>query len=130
VSQVVLDTCALLFWTLEPRRLSAPATAALDALTTAEPGVLSAASAWEIALKQRRGLLDLGCSLDDFLTGVHRLPLQFEPVGVAHWVDSVRMPWEHRDPVDRLVVALAQRLHLPLVTADRTIRRAHGECIW
>jgi PIN domain nuclease of toxin-antitoxin system len=127
---VVLDTCALLFWTHEPQRLTPLAAKTLDALGEERRGRVSAATFWEIALKDRAGRLDLGMTPGEYLARVRRLPVDVEPVDARLWIESVRLEWEHRDPVDRLVVALARRHGAPLVTADRAMRKWHPASVW
>lgn len=127
---LVLDTCALLYWTLEPARLSAAATAALDRLARGERLILSSASIWEIALKHRAGKLDLGTTPEDYLRRLGRLPVDVEPVSAALWLASVGLDWEHRDPVDRLVVALAAERGAPLLTSDEKIRAWYASSVW
>ena len=61
MSRVVLDSSALLFWTLAPHRLSTAARSAIDD-ATAFGWMASAISLWEIGLKVQRGQLSLGVS--------------------------------------------------------------------
>lgn len=127
---IVLDTNALLFWTLEPARLSAPARAALSTLDAARRGRVCAASLWEIAIKVRAGRLDLAMSPGAYLDRLGRLPLDVEPVDARLWLESVDLIWDHRDPVDRLVVALARRHQASLVTSDAQIHAFERLSIW
>lgn len=127
---LVLDTCALLYWTLEPTRLSAAASAALERLGRGERLVLSSASIWEIALKHRAGRLDLGTTPEDYLRRLRRLPVDIEPVSADLWLTSVGLDWEHRDPVDRLVVALAAERGASLLTSDDKIRAWYAGSLW
>jgi PIN domain nuclease of toxin-antitoxin system len=81
--------------------------------------LLSAASAWEIARKFRRGKLHLYDSPDRYVpdrlltSGVKGLPLE-----LSHALRVVRVDDLHRDPVDRLLVAQATIEQVPLITAD------------
>jgi PIN domain nuclease of toxin-antitoxin system len=45
-------------------------------------------------------------------------------------MDSLDLDWAHRDPADRLIVALARRRHLPIVTADTIIGEWYPRTIW
>ena len=60
---------------------------------------------------------------------VRRLPLDIVDPDVGLWLDSVRLPWSHRDPVDRLVVALAQRLAATIVTTDRRMGGFYADTV-
>ena len=127
---LVLDTCALLYWTLDPARLSAAASAALKPVGRGERVILSSASIWEIALKHRAGKLDLGTTPEDYLRRLGRLPVEIAPVSAELWLASVALDWEHRDPVDRLVVALAEERGAPLLSSDEKIRAWCARCVW
>ena len=47
--------------------------------------------------------------------------LEILAVDVQTWLDNLELPWEHRDPADRTIVALATLLGCPLVTSDKLI---------
>ena len=94
------------------------------------PWGASAISWCEIAWKNKLGKLNLGPNRDDFfedlqLAGVHSIPI--EP---QHTLAAVDLNWPHRDPADRLIVALANERQLPLITRDETIRAFYRHCIW
>jgi PIN domain nuclease of toxin-antitoxin system len=118
VTRFLLDTHALL-WALGDPDLLTPM--ARDALSDpANEVFVSAASAWEMAIKVGLGKLRVPDDLEDQLriSGFVALPVD---VGVAF---AVRLlPPHHRDPFDRLLVAQAQRDQLTLVTRDASIRQ-------
>lgn len=117
---ILLDTCALLDLTVEAARITP---SVLEIL--ADSGthlVVSAASAWEIAIKTRQGRLAGGerliASWDQAL-----VDLQADPV-VMDAADAIRagsLSWAHRDPFDRMIVAQALRYNLTVATSDRVI---------
>lgn len=120
---LLLDTHVLLWALLEPGRLS-PGTGAL--LVAPENTLLvSVVTAWEIAIKQSLGKLVLPGSAETWL------PLAGEAFGVT-WLDltvddalRVRaLPWHHRDPFDRMLVAQVYGARR-LVTADAAFQ-AYG----
>jgi PIN domain nuclease of toxin-antitoxin system len=80
--------------------------------------LVSAASAWEIAVKQSVGKLRIPDDLDDQLRLARFLPL---PVTIAHGLAVASMPLHHRDPFDRLLVAQARLENLTIVTRDPRI---------
>jgi PIN domain nuclease of toxin-antitoxin system len=45
------------------------------------------------------------------------------------WAKSVLLPWEHRDPADRVIVALAQDLDATIITADDEIAKFYKRCL-
>jgi PIN domain nuclease of toxin-antitoxin system len=57
--------------------------------------------------------------------------VQLLAVDTATWLRSLELPWAHRDPADRIIVATALLQRVPLITADLEIHRFNGiECIW
>lgn len=126
---LVLDTCALLYWTLAPERLSPAARSLLDALSDSQRAVLCSISVWEIALKHAAGKLSLGIPLDDYVRRIHRLPLELVAPDAWLWLESALLDWSHRDPADRLIVSLAARRHATIVTTDRRIHAHYPDTI-
>ncbi|HAO32317.1 MAG TPA: type II toxin-antitoxin system VapC family toxin [Candidatus Competibacter sp.] len=127
---VVLDTHALVWWTLDPARLSAAAKQICDQIPTTGAKV-SAISLWEIGIKIQRGHLDLGLSLEAYVQRLRALKgLELVAVDVEHWLTNLRLPWAHRDPADRTIVATAQRHDLPLVSKDDAIRAFYSKTVW
>ncbi len=124
----VLDTSALFYWTLDPARLSA---SARQALQEADRLFMSSISLWEIALKVKRGTLQIPMSIEQYVEQLQQAEqLEIVPVDTRTWLDSVALDWEHRDPADRVIVALARRLKLPLVSNDQKIASFLTETIW
>ncbi|MDP8953468.1 MAG: type II toxin-antitoxin system VapC family toxin [Actinomycetota bacterium] len=78
--------------------------------------VVSAASVWEIAIKQTIGKLSVDGRVIDHVerNGFERLPISFE-----HGERAGSLPLHHKDPFDRMLVAQAQLERLTLVTRDR-----------
>ncbi len=125
---VVLDTSALLYWTLDPDQLSL---AARRTIEQTDRLVISSISVWEIALKVKRGKLDIPLSIIDYTERLQRLEtLEILPVDVQTWLENLDLDWEHRDPADRTIVAIATRLACPLVTSDRVVADFYRETIW
>lgn len=125
---LVLDTSALFYWTLDPARLSA---SARQALQEADRLFLSSISLWEIALKVKRGTLQIPMSIEQYVEQLQQAEqLEIMPVDTRIWLDSVALDWEHRDPADRVIVALARRLKLPLVSNDQKIASFLTDTIW
>jgi PIN domain nuclease of toxin-antitoxin system len=125
---IVLDTSALLYWTLDPAKLSR---AARNSIDQADRIVVSSISIWEIALKVKRNKLEIPLSIAEYTELLGRLELlEILPVDVQTWLENLDLPWEHRDPADRTIVALAKRFACPLVTSDRIIAGYYPETVW
>lgn len=131
---IVLDTHVLLWWAAgQHERLTARALQAIEAESAGGQVLVSAISAWEIAMLVRAGRLALSMDVADWLAVVERIePLRFVAVDNALAVNSVRLPGEfHKDPADRIVVATARRYAVPLVTADEKILAyPHVRTLW
>ncbi len=112
--KLLLDTHVLLWWRQNSRRLGR---AAREAIARAPVVHVSAASAWEVAIKIAIGRLQI----DDPFEG-HVLDAGFEPLPItfAHAAEVARLPAHHADPFDRMLVAQARLEGLTLVTHDRT----------
>lgn len=125
---VVLDTSALLFWTLDPMQLSASGG---EAIESADRVLVSSIAIWEIGIKVKRGKLAIPISVREYaerLRGVDRV--EIVPIDELIWIDSIDLDWEHRDPADRVMVATAMRFGCPLVTSDAVILRFYTGSVW
>ncbi|MEX0827677.1 MAG: type II toxin-antitoxin system VapC family toxin [Haliea sp.] len=131
----MLDTHTLVWWVNGDGQLSAKARRAIQTeLASAEGGVLiSSISAWEIAMLVKADRLTLTMGVDDWLETVASIEgVKFVPVNNDVSVESTRLPGDfHKDPADRMIVALARHLNAPLVTADAKIHDyKHVKSIW
>ena len=87
-----------------------------EKLRNAEQRYLSAATAWELALKQAAGKLQLRATISSMLATFR---LQELPVLIRHGERAAALPLHHGDPFDRMLVAQTLEENLILVTADR-----------
>ena len=124
---IVLDTSALLFWTLDPSALSAQAQQAIE---QADKILVSSISIWEIGLKVKRGKLKIPITIDDYIERLNRVEkLDIISVDVQTWLANLELDWDHRDPADRTIVALAAQKECPLVTSDGVIANFYPRTI-
>lgn len=128
---IVLDTHALLWWALDPAQLS-PLARELCERMERDGGFASAISIWELGRKIERGKLDLGMSIADFVRRLHvSNVVELVPADASIWLRTVALPWAHRDPADRVIVATALEKGLPLLSKDELIRSYEGvRCVW
>jgi PIN domain nuclease of toxin-antitoxin system len=115
--RLLLDTHTLLWWVSDDPRLSAHAATLL--LDDSAEVFISAASAWEIAIKARSGKLEAGPLVQGFATEMKRqgfLPL---PISLEHAERAGHLPLVHRDPFDRMLIAQAQAENLHLLSSER-----------
>lgn len=125
---IVLDTVALIYWTVRPERLSVVAAREIE---SAESLLISSISIWEIAVKSRKGHIDLTIPLREYMRGLEQIPqLQILPVDGATWLLSAELDLPHRDPADRVIVATAMSFGCPLITSDRVIGGFYAATVW
>ncbi|WP_028354587.1 type II toxin-antitoxin system VapC family toxin [Bordetella petrii] len=130
---IVLDTHALVWWAAGDSQLSRPAREAIEAEVQDGEILVSAISAWEVAMLAKAGRLALTMDAAAWLDTVAEVPaIRFVPVDVRISVQSVDLPGEfHKDPADRIIVATARHHSVPLVSADLKIRDyPHVQTIW
>ena len=130
---IVLDTQAWLWWLHSPSELSRAALLAVRRAEAEESILVSAISVWEVAVKNSSGKLSLPMEIHDWFRHASNYPgISIEPVMPADAIDSTLLPGEfHKDPADRMIVALARRHTAPLVTSDSLIRAyPHVKTIW
>ena len=117
--RLLLDTHILLWWLADDPALPAAARAAIG--DPASEVFISAASAWEIAIKHALGRLDFPVAqMTTILNEAGFTPLGIE---VQHGVIAGALPPHHNDPFDRMLVAQAQHEGMTIVTVDALIRR-------
>jgi PIN domain nuclease of toxin-antitoxin system len=112
----------------EPERLSKRVRRRI--VDPANERVLSAVSAWEISIKYSIGKLELPESPIEFVPSRMALTLA-TPLAVEfrHALQASSLPFHHRDPFDRLLIAQAQLEKLPIVTADEEFEKYDVEVI-
>ena len=114
---LLLDTQALLWWKEGSRKLGRRARRAID--RDAATVRVSAASAWEIAIKSRSGRLRLAEPLHTWMPEeLERNGFLMLTVSVEHAVLVASLPDHHDDPFDRLLIAQARSEGLTVVTSD------------
>jgi PIN domain nuclease of toxin-antitoxin system len=118
---ILLDTQVWLWMLMAPERFSEQALRLVQSAHNRL--ILSAASAWEVAIKHELGRLQLPgppeSVIPDLLlrSGVEALPMTH-----IHALRAGSLPPHHRDPFDRMLVAQAQLEGLPILTSDAQIR--------
>jgi PIN domain nuclease of toxin-antitoxin system len=110
---LLLDTHILLWWLEDSPRL--PAAAAGPIAAPDNQISVSAASAWEIAIKQATGKLQTAADIPRAIRDSDLLEL---PISIDHGFAAGALPRHHHDPFDRMLVAQAQIEGLTLVTVD------------
>jgi len=119
--RLLLDTHLLLWAAASSKRLPREARALLEDLDN--EAYYSAASIWEIAIKNSLGRKDFRIDLVALQSALPQIGLIELPVCTAHAVGVTRLPPIHRDPFDRLLVAQSITEPLTLLTNDALLAR-------
>ncbi len=124
---VLLDTCAL----LALARGELP-TRAAAALRRAPGAFVSVVCPWEVAIKSAAGKLSVAQPVPQwYLALTDRYELKDIPLDAATACAAAALPPIHRDPFDRVIVALATAQSLVVLTADDDIARYPGvKTVW
>jgi PIN domain nuclease of toxin-antitoxin system len=110
---LLLDTHVFLWWLDDPMLLSSEARKAIgDGKNTV---YVSAAVAWEIAIKRSLAKLDAPDDIEGAMAANRFLPLA---VTIAHALTVLSLPNAHRDPFDRILIAQAKHEGFSLVSRD------------
>lgn len=116
----LFDSHALLWALWRPTALAASARRALE--TAENERIASVVSLWELEIKAAVGKLDLP---DDLTVAFAGMATSLLPIEMAHLRRLRTLPFHHRDPFDRLLIAQALEEGLTIVTRDRAFR-AYG----
>lgn len=114
--KLLLDTHVVLWWLAEPEALAPSAYKAIEAPTNEV--YVSAASLWEMSIKQQLGKLTLPSDPIEALESIGFIMLD---ISAEHGWRAGGLPPHHRDPFDRLLVAQADIESMVLVTRDTHI---------
>ena len=130
---LLLDTHVLLWWISGSKALSPKAA---QAMKEAESVLVSPISFWEVAMLREKGRIALDRSTVAWANDVlARQAIDEAPLTVSTAVAAGELPKFHGDPADRLLVATAQALRVPLLTKDHKIRAWADDyqmitCVW
>ncbi|MGL5807371.1 MAG: type II toxin-antitoxin system VapC family toxin [Xenococcaceae cyanobacterium] len=130
---ILLDTHVWLWLLHEPNQLSESARVIIDAEEPLQGLLVSAISVWEIAVKSSIGKLTLPLPINEWYQLAHsHSGVVIEALSPLDAIASTQLPDNfHRDPADRIIVAIARRYGIPLVTCDtKILNYPHVETIW
>lgn len=127
--KLLLDTHALIWLLTKPDRI--PRHIA-DAIKASDSQVfVSAATAWEIAIKERLGKLTFDRDfLDDFDGRLRELAMEPLTITTLHAITAAALPSAHKDPYDRLLAAQAALEGMVVVTVDRAFAELGVQVMW
>ena len=123
--KLLLDTHAALSWLAGDERFGPEAERQLTDDTNLV--LLSAAVVWEVAIKRSLGKLD---APEDFAPTLLGAGVQALPVSSDHAASVEHLPWHHRDPFDRMLVAQASIEGAAVVSRDEALRPYGVTLVW
>jgi PIN domain nuclease of toxin-antitoxin system len=121
---LILDTHVFLWWRLDSSRLKRDVR---KTISTTEVVMVSAASAWEVAIKQGLGRLRLQ---ESFAAMVEDSEFEELPITIRHAERAGILPLHHTDPFDRMLIAQASLEGATVVTHDRQFRDYDVPILW
>ena len=125
--RLLLDTHTFLWFVMGNPLLSEQARLLIEDADNTKS--LSMASLWEIAIKVSTGKMKLGLPLPEFLAR-HLPGINVLPVEMAHVVKVSTLPFHHRDPFDRLIIAQSLVEQVPIVGVDGVFDDYGAQRLW
>ena len=127
--RILLDTHTLLWFVLGDLKLCRKARAEIE--SSANEKVVSPASDWEIAVKISIGKYTLPQSYEQFMRkAIDDNGFVILPILPCHTSALTNLPFHHRDPFDRLMIAQSIVEQMPIVSGDREMAAYPVACIW
>jgi PIN domain nuclease of toxin-antitoxin system len=127
--RLLLDTHAFLWFVLNDPQLSAKAR--LLMVDPANDLLLSPATYWEIAIKISIGKYSLPTAFESFMDQQILVnDLEILPIAVKHAAVVATLPFHHRDPFDRLLIAQALAEQIPIISGDSALDAYSVTRLW
>lgn len=127
--RLLLDTHVFLWWVDDAPNLTVPARKAIA--DTGNECFVSIVSCWEMAIKSSLGKLRLARPVERFVSEqLAANSFNLLNIELRHAAKIEKMPFLHRDPFDRLLIAQAQTEKLTMVTADSVFVDYGIEILW
>ena len=125
----LLDTHVLIWFIMGNTRLPLSLRSVIE--TVENQRLVSVASLWEIAIKMSLGKLDMGAPFEQLIPGqLIANRMEILPISVAHLYQVAQLPFHHRDPFDRLLIAQSLSEKLPILSRDVTFDYYAVQRIW
>jgi PIN domain nuclease of toxin-antitoxin system len=127
--KILLDTHAFLWLITGDERLSK--TSRKTFLNTENRLYFSIVSLWEMCIKKSLDKISLKNKwLDIIQEEMKANSIQWLPVDVSHCVKVIELPFHHRDPFDRMLIAQAMTEDLSILSRDNRFSAYDIKCIW
>ena len=126
--KLLIDTHAFLWFVMGDRRLSGKARRQMEA-EDAEL-FLSAASVWEMAIKTSLGRLELPVSFHEYIDQKIESGFGVLPIEWPHAAAVADLPFHHKDPFDRLIIAQGMTEKMSIVSGDPAFKAYGARIVW
>ena len=127
--RALLDTHALLCWLSDDPALTRTARKVIA--ETNNTLIVSAVSAWEIAIKFRLGKLPTAADLvSDFPALIEREGFQLLAISAEHGIRAGLLPGPHKDPFDRVLIAQSQAENTPIISNEALFESYGVRRLW
>ena len=124
----LLDTHTLLWAILDDKKLSANAKKCI--VETKNTCYFSIVSLWEITIKHSLGSLDLKMTLNECFNIITDSGFNELPISKNHLIELDSLPYHHKDPFDRILIAQAIHQRLSIITKDTLISNYNVQTVW
>jgi PIN domain nuclease of toxin-antitoxin system len=126
--KILLDTHALIWWFGNESKLSRRASSVIANQNNTI--LVSSAIAWELAIKVNLGKFDALSLTTELPRYTEEEGFEELPISMEHAIRAGLLPLHHRDPFDRLLVAQAQALNVPILSADAVLDQYDVKRVW
>ena len=123
----LLDTHTLIWYLTSDAQLSKKA---LNAITSLSDVYISSVSLWEIAIKKSINKLDVDVDLADIVIECNKQDINILQLELPHYENVQKLPFLHKDPFDRMIIAQAQAENLIVITRDEKIPLYNVQTLW
>lgn len=125
---LLLDTHTLVWFFTRDSKLSE--SLRLEIKNEGNQSYVSIASLWEIGVKYALKKIELKKNLSDFFNDINSSDLKIQSVTPNNILQLASLPFHHRDPFDRLIIAQAMTEDYAIVTKDREFSAYDVNVIW
>lgn len=127
--RVLLDTHTFLWFVDGSDELSDKARGLIEDVNNQR--FLSVASLWEMSIKVSIGKLNLDFSFPDLvIQKVYGNAIDILSISPEHLEQLAKMPFHHKDPFDRLIIAQGLTENMPIITRDRAFASYQADLFW
>ncbi|QTA81358.1 PIN domain-containing protein [Desulfonema limicola] len=127
--RILLDTSTFLWFIGGSRKLSKKAIEIIENFDNEL--VMSAASLWEIAIKDSIGKLELSEPFEQLIPKeINKNEIEILQIELPHLYEMMKLPLYHKDPFDRLIIAQGIIEQLPVIACDKAFKSYNIDIIW